>query len=230
MGLENPTYIEDLNDNWPLASDPVSEGDDHTRNIKMTLQASFPGTNGPWNAPGQNIQCGGVATTGDIFVGNGLGVVGITGLQGALTCNGQVTFDLDLAVRDVNARDLFATGGIDIEGDASIKGEIRENAQVAIAGGRVAAGGTFDGANFGLSQVQKIQTGVYEIQLVTGATNFDDLGFAIAGSGGLGYFNFNVNEPSTNPNDGRWFRIATASSGTTLDLDFTVLVFDHGRD
>ena len=230
MPLENPTFIEDLNPLWPLASDTLSEGDDHTRNIKSTLQASFPGTSGAWNAPGQNLQIGGIATEQDIYVGDDLTVVRNFSVNGASQFNGSVTFSLDITCRDINARDGFFSGGIDVEGDASIRGEIRENSQVAIAGGRVDATGVFDGANFGLAQVDKVGTGIYEIQLVTGATQFKDLGFAISGSGGLGYFAYNVNEPSTNPNDGRWFRVAVSSGGTTLDLDFSVIVWDCGRD
>lgn len=38
MPLETGTKIEDLNPLWPLGSDPVSEGDDHTRLIKSVLQ------------------------------------------------------------------------------------------------------------------------------------------------------------------------------------------------
>jgi hypothetical protein len=57
MGLENPTYIEDLNATWPLGTDPRSEGDDHIRNIKAALQASFPNTTGAWKTT-DSIECG----------------------------------------------------------------------------------------------------------------------------------------------------------------------------
>jgi len=36
-----PSYISDLNAAWPLSTDDVSEGDNHLRNIKAVLQASF---------------------------------------------------------------------------------------------------------------------------------------------------------------------------------------------
>ena len=49
MPLETGTYIEDLNEAWPLGSDPVSQGDDHTRLVKETLKNSFRNTTGPWN-------------------------------------------------------------------------------------------------------------------------------------------------------------------------------------
>ena len=42
MGLESPTYIDDLNSSWPLATDQKSQGDDHIRNLKAVLKASFP--------------------------------------------------------------------------------------------------------------------------------------------------------------------------------------------
>lgn len=229
MGLENPTYIEDLNPLWPLASDPVSEGDNHIQNIKATLQASFPGTSGAWNAPGQTLNLAGLSASGAIF-GQNLTLTQACNIGTTLNVTGQATFTVDIACRDINARDGFYSGGIDVEGDASIKGEIRENSQVAIAGGRIDATGAFDGANFGLAQAQRIQTGVYEIQLVTGATQFKDLGLSIAGNAGLAEFSANFAEPSTNPNDGRWFRVATWAGGTLTDIPFHITVFDHGRD
>ena len=51
MGWEDPTYIEDFNTSapgGPLPTDPKSQGDDHIRSVKDAINASFPGTNGPW--------------------------------------------------------------------------------------------------------------------------------------------------------------------------------------
>ncbi len=42
MGLESGNRIEDLVDTNPLATDDVSEGDDHLRLIKTCVQGSFP--------------------------------------------------------------------------------------------------------------------------------------------------------------------------------------------
>lgn len=42
MGLETSTYISGLTASWPLAGDTKSQGDDHLRLIKATLQATFP--------------------------------------------------------------------------------------------------------------------------------------------------------------------------------------------
>jgi hypothetical protein len=49
MGLETGTYIEDLVPANPLGTDPKSQGDDHIRLVKSTIQNSFPNTTGPWN-------------------------------------------------------------------------------------------------------------------------------------------------------------------------------------
>lgn len=46
MGLETGTYISDLVATNPTASDPVAQGDDHTRLLKSTIKASFPNING----------------------------------------------------------------------------------------------------------------------------------------------------------------------------------------
>lgn len=42
MGLESVTYIKDLNELWPLGTDPKSAGDDHIRRIKLALKNTFP--------------------------------------------------------------------------------------------------------------------------------------------------------------------------------------------
>lgn len=46
MGLETVTYIDDLNELWPLIGDPRSEGDDHIRNIKKALVDTFSAITG----------------------------------------------------------------------------------------------------------------------------------------------------------------------------------------
>ena len=48
MPLETSvTYISDLNPNWPSPGDPKSAGDDHIREIKYSVQMSFPLVKGP---------------------------------------------------------------------------------------------------------------------------------------------------------------------------------------
>ena len=46
MGLETATYISQLVATNPLATDPISQGDDHLRLIKSVLQAQFSGLSG----------------------------------------------------------------------------------------------------------------------------------------------------------------------------------------
>lgn len=46
MALETGTYISDLVATNPTSSDPKSQGDDHIRLVKSTLQATFPGVTG----------------------------------------------------------------------------------------------------------------------------------------------------------------------------------------
>jgi hypothetical protein len=51
MGWEDPQFIEDFNTSapgGPLPTDDKSQGDDHIRSVKDAIQASFPGTSGPW--------------------------------------------------------------------------------------------------------------------------------------------------------------------------------------
>lgn len=46
MGLEAATYIHQLDANNPLSSDAKSQGDDHLRLTKSTLQNTFPNVEG----------------------------------------------------------------------------------------------------------------------------------------------------------------------------------------
>ncbi len=51
MGLEVATYVGGLTPSWPLSGDTKSQGDDHIRLIKATLQATFPVTVKPFYFP-----------------------------------------------------------------------------------------------------------------------------------------------------------------------------------
>lgn len=46
MTIESVTYIDDLDNNYPEADDPKSEGDDHIRNIKTAIKSTFPNVTG----------------------------------------------------------------------------------------------------------------------------------------------------------------------------------------
>ncbi len=43
MGLETGNFIDDLNPDFPLGTDPVAEGDDHLRLIKRCLKGNVAG-------------------------------------------------------------------------------------------------------------------------------------------------------------------------------------------
>lgn len=46
MALESATFIHELNATFPVAGDPVSQGDDHLRLIKAAIKATFAGSTG----------------------------------------------------------------------------------------------------------------------------------------------------------------------------------------
>jgi hypothetical protein len=46
MTVESVTYISDLNASYPAAGDSRSEGDDHIRNLKTGIKATFPNVSG----------------------------------------------------------------------------------------------------------------------------------------------------------------------------------------
>lgn len=51
MTVETGTTIADLDNNWPLNTDPVNEGDDHIRLIKSILKTQFPGAGSGYATP-----------------------------------------------------------------------------------------------------------------------------------------------------------------------------------
>ena len=46
MSLESATYISQLVDTNPTATDPISQGDDHLRMVKTVLKTQFSGLTG----------------------------------------------------------------------------------------------------------------------------------------------------------------------------------------
>ena len=46
MTVESVTYISDLDQNNPAGGDSIAEGDDHIRNIKKAIKATFPNLDG----------------------------------------------------------------------------------------------------------------------------------------------------------------------------------------
>lgn len=56
MSLENATEIQQLVPTNPEGSDPVSEGDNHLRMVKLCLQNSLPGMTAPWQTTSE-IKC-----------------------------------------------------------------------------------------------------------------------------------------------------------------------------
>ncbi len=57
MGIENPTptYIDDLDATLPAATDPLSQADDHIRNIKGAIKQTFPNVTGEVSVTQANL-------------------------------------------------------------------------------------------------------------------------------------------------------------------------------
>lgn len=51
MGLETPTFINDLTVTNPVSSDPKGQGDDHIRNLKTALKNTFPNASKAYSFP-----------------------------------------------------------------------------------------------------------------------------------------------------------------------------------
>lgn len=50
MTVESVTYIDDLDPNYPASADGMAEGDNHIRNIKSAIKATFPNIDGVCDA------------------------------------------------------------------------------------------------------------------------------------------------------------------------------------
>ena len=81
-GIDDNSTPDDLNQNWPLGSDPKSEGDDHIRNLKQVLQNVYDQLNFVNLPPG---------TVPGLF-GREFDVSGITVVDGGL----EVRFPMDI--------------------------------------------------------------------------------------------------------------------------------------
>lgn len=87
MGVETVNFISDFNAAWPGASDLKNEGDDHLRNIKTGVKATFPNVTGavtPTHTVINNLAAGtfptvavtgvtDLTTTGNTVLGDALG-------------------------------------------------------------------------------------------------------------------------------------------------------------
>ena len=58
MALETASWVTQLVDTNPTASDPVSEGDDHLRMVKKVLKNSFPSSSTTAIVPNVSGQSG----------------------------------------------------------------------------------------------------------------------------------------------------------------------------
>jgi hypothetical protein len=53
--VESVTYINDLNASYPESGTGVSDGDDHIRNLKTAIKATFPNVNGAISATDEDL-------------------------------------------------------------------------------------------------------------------------------------------------------------------------------
>lgn len=94
MGLESGTSISDLNPNWPLGTDPKSQGDDHIRLIKQVLQDSLANGEIGKTPP----------TAGQVFA-----FAGAAAPAGALACDGSEVAKADYPELYTAIGDAWAT-------------------------------------------------------------------------------------------------------------------------
>ena len=127
MALESATYISELVDTNPVASDPVGQGDDHLKMIKTVLKTQFSGLAGTTaittDEAEMNLLDGGYEGTAVVSTGESGGTKFLRE-DGDATCSWQVPTDtnttytagdgLDLSGTTFST-DLKANGGLDID-------------------------------------------------------------------------------------------------------------------
>ena len=106
MGLETASYISQLVATNPLATDPISQGDDHLRLIKSVLQTQFSGLSGTTavTASGaeMNLLDGVTATTTELNL-----LDGVTATTAELNFTDGVTSNIQTQL-DTKASNAFA--------------------------------------------------------------------------------------------------------------------------
>ena len=104
MGLETFDFIDDLNATFPFGSDDVSEGDDHLRGVKLTLQNAFPSNDGPGSFPNMDFVMRDLVATRNLAVDGqinaahqvAIALTTVDGLSGNIT---GPNFGVDATVR-----------------------------------------------------------------------------------------------------------------------------------
>ena len=132
MSVENVTYINHLNPEWPTPADFISEGDDHIRSTKKGLKNSFP-----------NVAGAVTATHGEM---NHL--VGVTSpIQGQINGKAASTVTADLQTQ-VNAKaDKTTTDDLQTQINAKASQSTADSLQTQINAKAAKAGDTYTGTH-----------------------------------------------------------------------------------
>ena len=163
MPVENPGFIEDLNPAWPLADDPGSEGDDHIRNLKATLQNQFPNlgpaavtpdadelgsVTGASAANPLQAQIDALNTGASPLVGEIRAIAGTTIPVGWFDCDGSVKDQGTYPALFAQIGTLYNTGG-----EQPTEFRIPDTRGRSLMGKGSAIGGEWDGSD-GIERVQ----------------------------------------------------------------------------
>lgn len=165
MGLETPSFIDDFVITNPVSGDPRSEGDDHLRNIKTAIKATFPGLAGrSWRIQSKS---------------SGYTVVAADNMS-VIKCTAALTLALTAAATLGNGHlFLVSADGGDVTLDANSTETINTSLTAVVPDGAMAA--VFcDGSNFICFQVSRQAGTLSPTALSANQDDYAPTGFATA--------------------------------------------------
>ena len=190
MALESVTHISDLVVTNPTATDGLSQGDDHIRNIKSALKTDFPNINGVVSATDEQLSALGadqanyIKRTGSVaFTANQpMGSFKLTGLANGSAATDSAAFgQIATAVTALNATEVeVETGTAD---DKFVTPLDLKNADLNRVGGTLFTGGINYGpwTNKASAATCDLGTSTETNLQITGTTTITSFGTATAG-------------------------------------------------
>jgi len=191
MALETGTYISDLVSTNPVASDNISDGDNHIRLLKSTVKATFPNVSGAVTPTHTELNYVDGVTSPlqtQLDLKAPLASPALTGTATAvnLTASGTLaTVDLTASGDATISGDMAVSGSLGVTGDLLVAGNLalgNDAGDSLLVVGTIAAGVSVAGSTSG-NALRITQTGSGNALLIEDSTNPDSTPLVVDASG-----------------------------------------------